>query len=67
MDNTSTTPFNEDELNHYLDLYGEGGATPDGIEMAKELLRQGESHARAAIEIVASGETERSPFRYDVE
>lgn len=54
---------NMELLTAELNIYGEGGATEAGVDIAKNLLEQEYNYSAIALEIVASGETQNSPYR----
>jgi hypothetical protein len=60
MNHTTTPELDIKALQKAVNLYGMGDATEEGIKTARHLiLEQGESYAAAALEIIASGYTEK--------
>lgn len=59
--NNSKAQLDITALKKAVNIYGVGEPTEEGVQMAAFLvLEQGESYAVAALEIVASGHTERN-------
>ncbi len=56
----NNTKFSPEKLNDALRIWGQGDATPYGIETGAYWVNLGESYYFAATEVIASGYTTKS-------